>query len=100
MLLIFLGPLKLNMKKNTFPTYFYGLDKSDVKYKLEFRESDVSPGKTEVEQGKFVKLISQAKGYFKETYKSQNIKPISPTPMFTLGIIRITVHLGYDTDHS
>ena len=64
MLLIFLGPLKLNLKKNTFHTHFYGLDKSDVKYKLEFQESDGSPGKT----GKFVKLISQAKGYFKETY--------------------------------
>ena len=51
---------------------------------LEFR----IPGKTEVKQGKFV---SPAKGYFRETYKSQNINPISPTPKFTLGIIQIKV---------
>ena len=50
-----------------------------------------SPGKTEVKQGKFVKFISQAKGYLRETYKSQNINPISPTPKFTLGIIPIKV---------
>ena len=30
---------------------------------LELRESDVSPGKTEVNQGKFVEFISRAKGY-------------------------------------
>ena len=58
---------------------------------LEFRESDVSPGKTEVKQGKFVEFISPAKGYFRETYRSQNINPISPTPKFTLGIIQIKV---------
>ena len=29
--------------------------------------------------------------FFRETYKSQNINPISPTPKFTLGIIQITV---------
>ena len=40
--------------------------------RLEFRESDVSPGNTEVKQGIFVKLISQEKGYFKGTCKSQN----------------------------
>ena len=33
-------------------------------YKLEFRESDVSPGKTVVKQGKFVEFISPVKGYF------------------------------------
>ena len=49
----------------------------------------MSTGKTEVKQGKFVKFISPAKGYFRETYKSQHINPISPTPKFTLGIIRI-----------
>ena len=32
-----------------------------------------------------------AKGYFRETYKSQNINPISPTSKFTLGIIQIIV---------
>ena len=37
----------------------------------------MSPGKTEVKQEKFVKFISPAKGYFRETYKSQNIKHIS-----------------------
>ena len=35
-----------------------------------FRESDVSPGQTEVKQGNFVELISRANGYFRETYKS------------------------------
>ena len=50
---------------------------------------DVSPGKTEVKEGKFVELISPAKGYFRETYKSQNINPISPTPKFTFGITHI-----------
>ena len=40
---------------------------------LEFRESDVSPGQTEVNQGKFVEFIFWAKGYFRETYKWQNI---------------------------
>ena len=39
--------------------------------KLEFRESEV---KTEVKQGKFVEFISQPKGYFRETYKSQRSK--------------------------
>ena len=51
----------------------------------------MSLGKTKVKQGKFVEFISPAKGYFRETYKSQNINPISPTPKFTLGIIPIEV---------
>ena len=29
------------------------------------------------------------KGYFRETCKSQNRNPISPTPKFTLGIVQI-----------
>ena len=45
----------------------------------EFQESDVAPAKTEVKQGKFVSFISHAKGYFRETYKSPSINPISPT---------------------
>ena len=53
---------------------------------LEFQESDVSPGKTKVKQGKFVEFISLTKGYFRKMCKSQNINPISPTPKFTLGI--------------
>ena len=57
----------------------------------EFRELDMLPGKAEVKQGKFVEFISPAKGYFRETYKSQNINTISPTPKFTLGIIQIKV---------
>ena len=36
------------------------------KQTLEFRESYVSPGQTDVKQGKFVEFISQAKGYFKD----------------------------------
>ena len=35
------------------------------KIKLEFQESDASPGKTEVKQGKFVEFISPAKVFFK-----------------------------------
>ena len=58
---------------------------------LEFRELDVSPGKTEVKQGKFVEFISPAKGYFRETSQSQNLNPISPTSKFTLGIMQIIV---------
>ena len=46
---------------------------------IEFQESDVSPGKTEVKQGK-VEFISPAKGYFRETYKSHNINSISLAP--------------------
>ena len=46
---------------------------------------DVSPGQTEVKQGNFVEFISRVKGYFRETYKLQNINPLSPTPKFTLG---------------
>ena len=49
------------------------------------------PGQIEVKQGKFVEFISREKGYFRETYKSQNINPISHTPKFTLGIIQIKV---------
>ena len=49
------------------------------------------PGQTEFKQGKFVEFISLAKTYFRETYKSQNINSISPTPKFTLGIIQIKV---------
>ena len=30
-------------------------------------------------------------GYLRETYKSQNINPISPTTKFTLGIIQIKI---------
>ena len=58
---------------------------------IEFRESDVSPGRTEVKQGKFVEYIFPAKVFFRETNKSQNINPISPTPKFTFGIIHINV---------
>ena len=51
----------------------------------------MSPGKTEVKQGKFVEYISPAKGYFRETNQSENINPISPNPKFTFDIIQITV---------
>ena len=53
--------------------------KASVIYDIEFRESDVSPGRTEVKQGKFVQYIFPAKGYFRETNKSQNINPVSAT---------------------
>ena len=48
--------------------------------KLDIRELGVWPAKTEVKQGKFVEFISLAKGYTRETFKSQNINTISPTP--------------------
>ena len=51
----------------------------------------MSPGKTKVKQGKFVEFISLSKVFFRETYKSQNINPISSIPKFTLGIIQIKV---------
>ena len=51
----------------------------------------MSPGNTDVKQGKFVEFISPAEDYFREMYKSQNINPISTTPRFTLGIIQIIV---------
>ena len=53
---------------------------------IEFRESYVSPGKTEVKQGIFIEYIFPARGYFRETNKSQTINPISPTPKLTFGI--------------
>ena len=49
------------------------------------------PGKTEVKQGKFVEFISAVKGYFIETYESQDIIPFSPTPKFNFGIMQIKV---------
>ena len=63
----------------------------EIHHNLTTRELDVSPGNTEVKPGKFVEFISLAEGYFRETYKSQYINPISPTPKFTLGIIQIKV---------
>ena len=65
--------------------------KASTLYDIEFRESDLSPGRTEVKQGKFVDYIFLAKGSFRETNKSQNINPISPTPKFIFGIIQIKV---------
>ena len=65
--------------------------KASALYDIEFRESDAAPGRTEVKQGKFVKYIFPAKGYFRETDKSQNINRISPTTKFTFGIIQIKV---------
>ena len=65
--------------------------KASALYDIEFRESDVSPDRTEVKQGKFVEYFFLAKGYFRETNKPQNINPISPTPKFTFGIIQIKV---------
>ena len=91
-------------KENNFPigTLIWRPDNNNAKptltwlfslltKELEFQELDVSPGKTEVKQGKFVEFISPAKGYLRETYQSQNLNPISPTPKFTLGIIQIKV---------
>ena len=41
----------------------------DPALKLEFGESNVSPGKTEVKQGKCIVLFPLTKGYFCETYQ-------------------------------
>ena len=71
--------------------HFYMKIKASALFDIELRESDVSPGRTEVKQGKFVEYIFQVKGYFRETDKSQNINPIFPTPKFTFGIIQIKV---------
>ena len=71
--------------------YTYMNIKASALYDIEFRESDVSPGRKEVKQGKLVKYILPTKGYLRETNKSQNINPISPTPKFTFGIIQIKV---------
>ena len=38
-------------------------------------------------QGKFVEFISPRKGYLRETYKSQNINLVSPTPSIVLQLI-------------
>ena len=38
-----------------------------------------------------VSNLFPAKVYFRETYKSQNIDPISPTPKFSLGIMQIKI---------
>ena len=65
--------------------------KANALYDIEFKELDVSPGRTEVKQENIVEYIFPAKGYFRETNKSQNINPISPTPKFTFGIIQIKV---------
>ena len=43
----------------------------------------MSPGKTEVKQGKFVESKSRGKGYSIETSKAQNINSIFPTPVHT-----------------
>ena len=51
----------------------------------------MSPGKTYVNQEKFVEYFFPAKNYLRDTNKSQNINPIPPTPKFTFGIIQIKV---------
>ena len=65
--------------------------KASAPYDIEFRGSDVLPGRTEVKQEKFVEYIFLTKGYLRGTNKSQSINPISPTPKFTFGIIQIKV---------
>ena len=59
--------------------------------KLEFRELDVSPGKTEAKQGECFEFISHVTGYFRDTDKSKNINFIFSNPL---------VHIGYYTDRS
>ena len=45
----------------------------------------MSPGQTEVKQGKFVEYISRAKGYFRETYKLQKHKSHFSNPVVNTG---------------
>ena len=52
-------------------------------YMIEFRESYVSTGQTDVKQGKSVECISRAKVYFRENHKSQNNNHISSSPYNT-----------------
>ena len=42
----------------------------ELRFSVEFRESDVSPDKTEVEKGKFIELYSLTKDNYRETCKS------------------------------
>ena len=81
--------MHMQIHQNIYILHSYMKIKASALYDIEFRESDVSPGRTEVKQGKFVKYIFPTKGYFRETNKSQNINLISPTPKFTFGIIQI-----------
>ena len=60
--------------------------------KLEFRESDVLNGKKQKSnKANASNLYLLAKDYLRETYTSQNINPISPTPKLTLDIIQFIV---------
>ena len=61
--------------------------KASALYDIEFRESDVSPSRTEVKQGNLLNIFFRRR----ETNKSQNKNSISPTPKFTFGIIQIKV---------
>ena len=65
--------------------------KASALYDIEFRESDVSPGRTEVKQGKFVKYISRQRDILEKLINHKNINPFSPTPKFTFSIIQIKV---------
>ena len=58
----------------------------------------MSPGQTEIKQGKLAEFISRAKGYFRETYKSQNINPISARK-YLLPSCCIYDSLKYDMQH-
>ena len=51
--------------------------KKQTKQTLEFRESDVSPGKQKSNMA-ICRIYIPGEG-FRETYKSQNINPISPS---------------------
>ena len=83
--------MHMQIHQNIYIITFYMKIKASALYDIEFRKSDVSPGRTAVKQGKYVEYIFPAKGYFRETNKSQNINPISPTPKFTFGIVQIKV---------
>ena len=83
--------IHMQIHQNNYIFTFLHEIKASALYDIEFRESDVSPGRTEVKQGNCVDYIFLAKGYFRETNKSQNINPISPTPKFIFGIIQIKV---------
>ena len=63
----------------------------ELRFSVEFRESDVSPDKTEVEKGKFIELYSLTRDNYRETCNSPNINPISPTPKFALGTTEIII---------
>ena len=67
--------MHMHIHQNIYIFTFLHEIKASALYDIEFRELDVSPGRTEVKQEKFVEYIFPAKGYFRETNKSHFSNP-------------------------